>query len=84
MWEKNEIKENFTFWLGELHMVFAFLKIIGKYILGSDIDQMLNEAGVYVVLQVLVKFLNVTTCYKGLRQTWLFSYHCKKYIWTTY
>ena len=42
-----KIKENFIFGLGELHIVFAFLKVIGKYILGSGIDQMLNEAGMY-------------------------------------
>ena len=47
MREKNEIKENFNFRPGELHIVFAFLKVIGKYILGSGIDEMLNEAEVY-------------------------------------
>ena len=47
MREKNQIKRNFIFRLGELHIVFAFLKVTGKYIIGSDIDQMLNEAAVY-------------------------------------
>ena len=47
MREKNEIKGNFILWLGELHIVFSFLKVIGKYILSSDVDQMLNEAGMY-------------------------------------
>ena len=47
MRDKNEIKENFIFRLGEFHIFSAFLKVIGKYFLGSDIDQMLNEAGVY-------------------------------------
>lgn len=47
MREKNEIKGNFILWLGELHIVFSFLKVIGKYILSSDVDQMLNEVGMY-------------------------------------
>lgn len=45
--EANEIKENFIFRLGELHIVFAFLKVIGKYINGSGLDQTLIEAGIY-------------------------------------
>ena len=47
MRERSDIKENYIFRLGELHIVFAFLKVIGKYILGSGLDQMLIEAGVY-------------------------------------
>ena len=37
--ENEDIKKNFIFRLGELHIVFAFLKVIGKYIQGSGIDQ---------------------------------------------
>ena len=59
MREKNEIKENFIFRLGELTIVFTFLKVVRKYILGSGIDQMLNEAGVYVPT-LLVKFLKAS------------------------
>ena len=43
MLEKNEIKENFIFWLGEVHIVFAFLKIIRKYILVISNDQIFKE-----------------------------------------
>ena len=38
MRENEDIKKNFIFRLGELHIVFAFLKVIGKYIQGSGID----------------------------------------------
>ena len=47
MRENEEIKKNFIFRLGEIHIVFAFLKVIGKYIQGSSIDQVLIEAGIY-------------------------------------
>ena len=47
MRENEEIKKNFIFRHGELHIVFAFLKVIGKYIQGSGIDQVLIEAGIY-------------------------------------
>ena len=43
-----EIKENFIFRLGELHIVFAMLKVIGKYIEGSGVvDKVFTEAGIY-------------------------------------
>ena len=44
---RDEIKEHFVFRLGELHIVFAFLKVLGKYISCSGLDQILVEAGVY-------------------------------------
>ena len=47
MREKNEIMENFILRLGEHHTVFAFFKVIGKYILGSYIGHMLIEAWVH-------------------------------------
>ena len=45
--EKNEIYSNFVFRLGELHIVFAMLKVIGKYIENSGIDRLFVEAGIY-------------------------------------
>ena len=45
--QKEHIKENFIFRLGELHVVFAVLKTIGKYIEGSGIDRLFVEAGMY-------------------------------------
>ena len=45
--EKQEIKDNFIFRLGELHIVFAALKVIGKYIENSGLDRVFLEAGVY-------------------------------------
>jgi hypothetical protein len=47
MRENEDIKKKFMFRLGELHIVFAVLKVIGKYIQGSGIDQVLIEAGIY-------------------------------------
>ena len=45
--EKQNINENFIFRLGELHVVFAMLKVIGKYIEGSGLDRLFIEAGIY-------------------------------------
>ena len=44
---RDEIKGNFVFRLGELHVVFAFLKVLGKYISGSGLDQVLVNVGAY-------------------------------------
>ena len=44
---RNEVKSNFIFRLGELHIVFAFLHAMGKYIECSGLDQILVEAGIY-------------------------------------
>ena len=44
--EKDEIKQNFVFGLGELHIVFAMLKCIGKYIEGSGLDSLFLETGI--------------------------------------
>ena len=44
---KPEIKNNFVFRLGELHIVFAMLKVLGKYIDDSGLDKLFIEAGVY-------------------------------------
>ena len=47
MRENEEITKNFIFRLGKLHIPFAFLKVIGKYVQGSCIAQVLIEAGIY-------------------------------------
>ena len=47
MHSKNEIKDNFIFRLGELHIVFAFLKVLGKYINYSGLDQILVDTEIY-------------------------------------
>ena len=47
MRENEEITKNFIFRLGKLHITFAFLKVIGKYVQGSCIAQVLIEAGIY-------------------------------------
>ena len=44
----NEIKDNFIFRLGELHIVFfPFLKVLGKYITCSGLDQILVDTETY-------------------------------------
>lgn len=39
-----EIKDNYVFRLGELHTVFAMLKVLGKYIESSGLDTLFVEA----------------------------------------
>ena len=43
--EKNEIAENFH--LGELHIAFAMIKVVGKYVVCSGIDRLYMEGGIY-------------------------------------
>ena len=45
--EKNEITEGFIFRMGELHVVFTVLKVLGKIINNSGIDLSFEEAGIY-------------------------------------
>ena len=45
--ERKEIRDQFIFRLGELHIVFAMLKVIGKYIDQSGIDRLFIETGIY-------------------------------------
>ena len=47
MCQNDEIKNIFIFRLGKLHVVFAYLKALGKYVLASGMDQILKHAGVY-------------------------------------
>ena len=44
---REEIRKDFVFRLGELHIVFAILKVMGKYIEESGLDRLLVEAGIY-------------------------------------
>ena len=44
---KTEISNKFLFCLGELHVVFAMLKVLGKYINNSGLDQAFAEAEIY-------------------------------------
>ena len=48
---KNEIKDNFIFRLGELHIAFAFLKAFGKYISYSGLDEILVEQRYMILLR---------------------------------
>ena len=41
------IRDNFVFRMGELHCVFAILKVMGKYIENSGLDLLLVESDIY-------------------------------------
>ena len=41
------IRDNFIFCLGELHTVFAMLKVLGKHIIASGLDDIFIETGIY-------------------------------------
>ena len=41
------VRDNFMFRLGELHIVFAMLKVLGKYIIDSGSDNIFTETGIY-------------------------------------
>ena len=41
------IRDNFIFRLGELHIVFAMLKVLGKYIIDSGVDDIFIETEIY-------------------------------------
>lgn len=45
--ERNEIAESFVFALGQLHITFATLKVIGRYIGCSGIYRLYIEVGLY-------------------------------------
>ena len=45
--ERKDVYEGFIFRMGELHVVFAMLKVIGKLITDSGIESLFVEAGVY-------------------------------------
>ena len=42
-----KMNDNIVLWMGELHIVFAMLKALGRYIEGSDLEQILIEKGLY-------------------------------------
>ena len=42
---KPDIKNNFAFRMGQLHIVFTTLKAIRKFINGSGLDQASEQAG---------------------------------------
>ena len=47
MQSRDEIDRQFVFRMGELHIVFAFLKCIGKFIDNSRLDERFVESGIY-------------------------------------
>jgi hypothetical protein len=44
---REDIKNQFIFQLGELHILFAMLKVIGKNINQSGLEEVLIEAEIY-------------------------------------
>ena len=47
MQSRDEIDRQFVFRMGELHIVFASLKCIGKFIDNSGLDEIFAESGIY-------------------------------------
>ena len=47
MQSRDEIDREFVFRMGELHIAFAFLKCIGKFIDNSGLDEIFIESGIY-------------------------------------
>ena len=48
--QREDIQNNFVFRLGELLVVFYFIKTLGKMISGSSLDQAFIEAGKALLL----------------------------------
>ena len=42
---RSDVRDNFVFQMGELHVIFFVLKVLGKMIDGSGLDQAFEEAG---------------------------------------
>ena len=51
---KPDVKNGFVFRMGELHVVFCVLKVLGKMIDGSGLDQVFEEAGTLLFLDLLM------------------------------
>ena len=52
-----EIKAGFVFRMGELHVVFCVLKVLGKMIDGSGLDQVFEEASLTrIIIIVTLRF----------------------------
>ena len=47
---KPDIRDNYVLRIGELHVVFTSLKVLGKLIDGSGLDQVFEEAGRIIVI----------------------------------
>ena len=47
MTDNSVIRDNFIFPLGELHIVFAMLKVLGKYIIDSGLDDIFIGTEIY-------------------------------------
>ena len=47
---KPDIRDNYVLRIGELHVVFTSLKVLGKLIDGSGLDQLFEEAGRIIVI----------------------------------
>ena len=47
MRENPDIRNNYIFRLGELHIVFAMIKVLGKYIENIGLDRLFIEPGIY-------------------------------------
>ena len=71
--DKKDINSNFIFRLGELRVVFAFLKTMGKYIENSGLDQVFIESGIYgpTTLNQVVKGKHMKRCLEAYMYLYL-------------
>ena len=65
--EREDIKKQFLFCPGELHIIFWSLAALGKYVEGIGIDQAWAEAGLSSPTTV-TQILNVKTCIMCIEQ----------------
>ena len=60
---KPEIRNNYIFSMGELHVVFCFLKVLGKMIDGSGLDQAFEESRKFSLQCIIVDVLQNLICF---------------------
>ena len=59
---KPDIRDSYVFRIGELHVVFTSLKVLGKLIDGSGLDQAFEEARrITVITSYLLFFLKMVS-----------------------
>ena len=82
--EKDLVSRSFIFRLGELHVVFAMLKVIGKYICESGLDRLFVEAGIYgpTTLGQIIEGKNMKRGVEAFSTMYLalFSLHVKEIL----
>ena len=60
---KPEIRNNYIFRTGELHVVLCFFKVLGKMIDGSGLDQAFEETRKFSLQLIIVDVLQSLICF---------------------